>query len=225
MQTKLYNVYKITHKNGSAETINAETLSEALKNLGIAEVVSPVQQVYMEAEGIKTLINDLPAEVPFTSVVNDTAGGSIATPLSGRVHVGDTVSFKAVPARNYVFKNWKLNDVVISEDAEFVCRFPDLGGEASAIFKATFEPAPVEWTAEVSPSGASSAGALVFPTSGVAPANGSVSVLAEAVEGWQFDHWERNGVSVGTNRILSATATPLAEGEESAVYTAVFTEV
>lgn len=224
MQSKLYNVYRITHKNGSVETINAETLSEALKNLGIAEDVSPVQQVYMEAEGIKTLIADMPAEVPFTSVVNDTAGGSIATPLSGKVHVGDIVSFKAIPARNYVFKNWKLNDIVISEQAEFSCRFPSLNGDASAIFKATFEPAPVEWTAEVSPAGASSAGALVFPASGVSPANGNVGILADEVEGWNFDHWERNGENLGTNRILSAEATPLAEGEQSAVYVAVFTE-
>jgi hypothetical protein len=224
MQTKLYNSYRITHKNGSVEKINAENLIEALKNMGIDELTSPVLQTFMEEEGIRTLVADMPAEIPFTSVVNDEAGGSIATPLSGTVHVGDQLSFKAIPARNYVFKNWKLNDVVISEDAEFVCRFPDLGGEASAIFKATFEPAPVEWTAEVSPSGASSAGALVFPASGVAPANGSVSILAEAGEGWQFDHWERNGESVGTNRILSATATPLAESEASAVYKAVFTE-
>lgn len=223
MQTKLYNSYRITHKNGSVETINAETLIEALKNMGIDEITSPVLQTFMEAEGIRTLVADMPAEIPFTSVVNDNAGGSIATPLSGTVHVGDQLSFKAVPARNYVFKNWKLNDAVVSEDAEFVYIFKDLNGDASAVFKATFEPAPVAWTTAVSPAEATSDGAVAFPPSGTTPANGTVSAIAVTSEHYTFSHWERNGVSVGTNKILSAEATPLAEGEESAVYTAVFT--
>lgn len=224
MQTKLYNSYRITHKNGSVETINAENLIEALKNMGIDEITSPVLQTYMEAEGIRTLVADIPAEIPFTSVVNDEAGGSIATPLSGTVHVGDQLSFKAVPARNYVFKNWKLNDVIVSEEAEFVFTFPDLNGDASAVFKATFELAPVTWTAEVDPEGATGAGAVAFPASGVTPANSPVAIIAVEAEGWTFDHWERNGETVGTNKILTATATPLAEGETSAVYKAVFTE-
>ncbi len=225
MQTKSYNQYRITHKNGEAETINAESLIEALKNMTISEEHSPVLQTYMEEEGIRTLVADIPAEVPFTAVVSEGAGGSIATPVSGTVHVGDKVAFKAVPTRNYVFKNWKLNNVIISEDAEFVCIFPDLHGEASAVFKATFELAPVNWSAEVSPAEATSAGVTVFPPSGVSPANGNVGIIAVEKDGWTFDHWKRNGETVGTNAILSAQATPLAEGETSAVYTAVFTEV
>ena len=223
MQTKSYNQYKITHKNGEAETINAESLIEALKNMTISEEHSPVLQTYMEEEGIRTLVADAPAEVPFTAVVAEGSGGSIATPLSGTVHVGDKVAFKAIPARNYVFKNWKLNDVVISEEAEFLCTFPDLHGEASAVFKATFELAPVNWTTTVSPAEATSDGAMTFPPSGSTPANGSASAIAINSEHYVFDHWERNGVNVGTNKVLSAECTPPAEGEESVVYTAVFT--
>lgn len=225
MQTKLYNSYRITHKNGSVETINAETLIEALKNMGIDEITSPVLQTYMEAEGIRTLVADMPAEIPFTSVVNDEAGGSIATPLSGTVHAGDQLSFKAVPARNYVFKNWKMNDVIISENAEFVYTFPELNGDASAVFKATFEKAPVEWVTAVNPPEATADGAFTFPSNGVTPADGTVSAVAVASEHYTFDHWERNGVSVGTNKILSAKADEPAEGEAEVVYTAVFTEV
>lgn len=225
MQTKLYNSYRITHKNGSVETINAENLIEALKNMGIDEITSPVLQTYMEAEGIRTLVADMPAEIPFTSVVNDTAGGSIATPLSGTVHAGDQLSFKAVPARNYVFKNWKMNDVVVSENAEFVFTFPELDGDASAVFKATFEKAPVEWTTAVSPAEATGDGAVTFPASGVTPADGTVSAIAVDSEHYTFDHWERNGVSVGTNKVLSAEADEPAEGEAEVIYTAVFTEV
>lgn len=224
MQTKMLNSYRITHKNGSVEVINAENLVEALNNMEIAESFSPVLQTYMTEEGIRTLVADAPSEVPFTSVVNDTAGGSIATPLSGTVHVGDQLSFKAIPARNYVFKNWKLNDVIVSDQAEFVMTFPDLNGDASAVFKATFELAPVEWTAVVSPDTATGAGVVAFPASGVSPANGNVGIIAVEADGWTFDHWERNGVTLSTNKILDTTATPLADGEESAVYTAVFTE-
>lgn len=223
MQSKLLNSYRITHKSGSVETINAENLIEALSNIQISEELDPVLQTYMTEEGIRTLVADAPSEVPFSSVVNDSAGGSIATPLSGTVHVGDQISFKAIPARNYVFKNWKMNDVIVSENAEFIMTFPELHGEASAVFKATFELAPVEWTAEVDPDTATGAGVVVFPASGVSPANGSVGIIAVEAEGWVFDHWERNGVSLGTNKILSATAEPLAEGETSAVYKAVFT--
>ena len=89
MQSKLYNSYRITHKSGSVEEINAENLIEALKNLAIKEEFDPVLQTYMYAENIKTLVADLPEEVPFTAVVSESSGGSIATPVSGTVHAGD----------------------------------------------------------------------------------------------------------------------------------------
>ena len=224
MQTKLYNSYRITHKSGSVEEINAENLIEALKNTGIKEELDPVLQTYMTAEGIRTLVSDAPAEVPFTAVVNEGAGGSIATPVSGTVHVGDQLSFKAVPARNYVFVNWKMNGKVISENAEFVFTFPELEGEASAVFTATFAKAPVSWTTAVSPAEATSDGADTFPNAGSTPADGTVSAIAINSENYTFDHWERNGVNVGTNKELSAPADEPAEGETSVVYTAVFTE-
>lgn len=224
MQTKSYNLYRITHKSGTVEEISAENLVEALNNMSIKESFDPVLQTYMKDEGIKTLVSDMPAEVPFTSVVAENSGGSIATPLSGTIHVGDQIALKAIPAANYSFVNWKLNGKVISEEASFVLTMPDLEGEASAIFTATFALSPVSWTTEVEPVAASTAGALVFPTSGITEANGDISLIAVEAEGFTFDHWERNGESISTNKILSATATPLAEGESSAVYKAVFTE-
>lgn len=223
MQTKSYNTYKITHKNGSVERINAESLVEALQNMEISEEYSPVLQTYMEEENLRTLVADIPAEVPFSSVVNEEGGGSIATPLSGTVHVGDQLAFKAIPARNYVFVNWKLNDKVISEEASFVLTMPELNGEASAVFKATFAKAPVNWTTAVSPAEATGDGAMTFPASGVTPAEGIVSAIAVNSEHYIFDHWERNGVNVGDNKVLSAEATEPAEGETSVIYTAVFT--
>lgn len=225
MQTKSYNTYKITHKNGSVERINAENLVEALQNMEISEEYSPVLQTYMEEENLRTLVADIPAEVPFTSVVNEEGGGSIATPPSGTVHVGDQLAFKAIPARNYVFVNWKLNDKVISNEASFLLTMPELNGEASAVFKATFAKAPVNWSTAVSPAEATGDGAMTFPASGVTPAEGTVSAIAVNSEHYVFDHWERNGVNVGDNKVLSAEATEPAEGETEVVYTAVFTEV
>lgn len=225
MQTKLYNSYRITHKSGSTEEINAENLIEALKNSGIKEEVDPVYQTLMTANGIRTLVSDMPSEVPFTAVVAEGSGGSIATPRSGTIHVGDQITLEAVPSRNYVFLNWKLDGNIISTEASLLFTMPELNGEASAIFTATFAKAPVNWTTDVSPAEATGDGAVTFPASGVTPAEGTVSAIAVDSENYKFDHWERNGESVGTNKILSAEAFEPAEGETSVIYTAVFTEV
>lgn len=223
MQTKLYNSYRITHKSGSVEQINAESLIEALQHTGISEEYDPVLQTYMTEQGIKTLIDDLPEEVPFTCVVSENAGGSIATPVSGKIHAGDQIALKAVPARGYAFVSWKMNGNVISSEESLLYTMPSLDGEASAVFTATFKLADVSWTTAVSPAEATGDGAVAFPPSGVTPVNSEVSAIAVDSENYTFDHWERNGVSVGTNKILSAECTSLAEGETSAVYTAVFT--
>lgn len=225
MQSKLYNSYRITHKSGTVEEIQAENLIEALNSMSIQEEFDPVLQTYMYAQGVRTIVSDLPEEIPFTAVVNDIAGGSIATPVSGKVHAGDQLSLKAIPARNYAFVEWRMNDKFISADAEFLFTFPELKGEASAVFKAVFAPAPLAWTTEVEPASATSAGAMTFPASGVSPADGKVSAIAVETDGFTFDHWERNGVSVGTNKVLDVDVAPLAEGETEAIYKAVFTEV
>ena len=101
---------------------------------------------------------------------------------------------------------------------------PELpSGMTSAVFTASFALAPVNWTTAVNPPEASGDGAVAFPPSGVTPANGNVSAIAVDSAGYTFDHWERNGQSIGTNKILEAEATPLAEGETACIYTAVFT--
>ena len=64
---------------------------------------------------------------------------------------------------------------------------------------------------------------MTFPANGVTPAEGTVSAIAVNSEHYVFDHWERNGVNVGDNKVLSAEATEPAEGETSVIYTAVFT--
>ena len=224
MQTRELNSYQITHKNGNVENINAETLVQALQNMEVSEVYSPVIQTYLKEKGVRTLVADVPAEIIFSAVVAEGGGGSIATPSSGKIHVGDQLAFKAIPAKNYVFVSWSLNGSVISTDAEMLLTMPELPtGMTSAVFTASFALAPVNWTTAVNPPEATGDGAVAFPPSGVTPANGDVSAIAVDSANYTFDHWERNGQSVGTNKILEAEATPLAEGESACVYTAVFT--
>ena len=94
MQIKKLNSYRITFKNGKIENINAQNIIEALENATRKD--SPVVQVFMRAEGVDTVAEELPPEIFFTSAVAENAGGSIATPASGKVHEGDSLAFKAV---------------------------------------------------------------------------------------------------------------------------------
>ena len=218
------NSYQITHKNGSVENINAENLVEALTHMEVSEEYSPVIQTYMTGEEINTLVADLPEEIIFSAIVAENGGGSIATPASGKIHVGDQLAFKAIPARNYMFVSWSLNGQVISNNEDMLFTMPELPvGVTTAVFTATFALAPVSWTSAVMPPEATGDGAVAFPPSGVTPANDNASLIAANSDNYTFDHWERNGISIGQNNILDVECTPLAEGEEACVFTAVFT--
>ena len=223
MQTKVFNAYRITHENGSVEDINALDLVQALQNMEIPETESPVLQTFLVKKGIRTLVEDEPTSIIFSAVVAENGGGSIATPASGKIHVGDVLQFKAIPARNYEFVNWKLNGVEISKEATMNLVMPELAsGVDTAVFTATFRLADVAWTTSVEPAEASTAGCIAFPTSGTSEANAEAEFLAVTKEGFAFDHWEVNGESVSTNELLQTAVTPLAEGESARVYKAVF---
>lgn len=222
MQIKKLNAYRITFKNGEIENINAENIIQALMNT--TEKSSPVIQVFMVREGVDTVAEELPSEVLFTSVI---AGGegSLATPASGRIHVGDSIALKAIAERGYDFVSWSRNGVVISTESSFVYEMTPLAeNEDTAVFTATFALSPVPFTATVSPEEATGAGCVAFPGSGTVQANSTLSLIAVEAEGYTFDHWERNGESLGTNKILETEVSPLSEDEVTAEYIAVFTE-
>lgn len=227
MRFEKMNTYRLTHYNGDVENLNAKSMEQAIENMQIAESVSAVVQAVRVADNIDTIVADIPDEVQFQCVVSDgeTESGCVATPASGTIHTGDMITLEAVPARNYAFKAWKRNGIVISNTAKFEYTMTELpDGETLAVFTAEFALAPVNWSTAVSPAEATGEGCVGFPLSGTTEANANLSVIAVAKGGYTFDHWERNGVSLGTNEILTTTAEPLAEGETSAVYTAVFTE-
>lgn len=223
MQTKVFNAYRITHENGSVEDINALDLVQALENMEIPETESPVIQTFLVKKGIRTLVADEPTEILFNAIVAENGGGSIATPATGKIHVGDMVQLKAIPARNYQFVSWKLNDVEISKEATLNLTMPELAsGADTAVFTATFKLANVAWTTAVEPAEASTAGCIAFPTSGSSEANAEEEFLAVAKEGFVFDHWEVNGESISTNDLLQTEVAPLAECELARIYKAVF---
>ena len=223
MQTKVFNAYRITHKNGSVEDINALDLVQALENMETPDTESKVIQAFLVKENVRTLVEDEPAEIIFSAIVAEGGTGSIATPASGKVHVGDKIALKAIPARTFTFVNWKLNGEVISEEADLVFTMPKLENLDTAVFVATFRLADVSWTANVLPNEASVAGSIAFPAHGTTEVNKELELLAVPSEGYTFDHWERNGVNISDSRLLKTEVTPLSEKEESAVYTAIFT--
>ena len=227
MQIKSLNSYRISHKNGEITNINAENLIQALENDPVTEEVSPVIQVFMSKEGIDTVMEELPQEVLFTALVAENGGqGSLATPASGKIHVGDSIALKAIADTGYTFDHWERNGEEISKEASFLYEMAPLAeGEDTAVFTAYFVPSPVQWETEVYPSEATGAGCTAFPESGESEIGGKVSAIAVEGTGYTFDHWERNGEAISTNKILDEVIEALSEGEEKAVYRAVFTEV
>lgn len=223
MQTKVYNAYRLTHKDGSVEDINALDMVQALENMDEPETESRVIQAVLVKENVRTLVEDAPRAVSFTAVVASGGGGSIATPAQGSVHSGDQISLQAIPARNYAFRGWLMNGSPIGRSETLLYTVPALGeGYDDIVFTAEFALADVAWSSAVEPAEASAGGCLAFPFGGTAAANGALGLLACAEPGWEFVRWERNGEQVGDGRILSATVEPLAQNEERCVYTAVF---
>lgn len=221
MQTKLLNTFKITHENNIVTFISAEDAEQAVANV---DKTSPVISLLRTAKNVKVLVADDPTVLNFNSTVTG-GSGSIATPASGELHVGDSITLKCIPERNYEFVCWKMNGNVISENAEVLFTIPEVEEGVELIsFEAVVKLSDIEWLATVSPEEAGTAGCLAFPTEGEIEANNTIDLIAIEKEGYVFDHWERNGESIGTNKILNATVTPLAVGEASCVYTAVFTE-
>ena len=76
MQSKNYNAYRITHKDGSIEDINAVDLIQALENMDVQETESKVIQAFLVKENVRTLVADEPTEIIFSIV---TEGGIVSS--------------------------------------------------------------------------------------------------------------------------------------------------
>ena len=226
MQIKKYNAYRITHKDGVTEHINAENLLQALQNMNKKETDSPVIQTFMVKEGVDTLVEDAPTEVLFTAVCSEGGNLSLATPSNGKIHVGDQIQLKAIPDRNYQFVNWERNGTEISKEADFLYTMSELAeGEDTAVLTANFEEADVNWTTSVTPGEATGTGCVAFPPSGKIKPGETLVMLAVDNAQYTFSKWTRNGVEVSTAKQANIKVTPLAKGEEKCVYVAEFNKV
>lgn len=223
MSIKSLNNYRITHKNGVTEDVSAPSLIEALNNLEVPEANSIVQQTYLTAEGVRTVVDES-EEIPFTATANDETAGHIVTPASGIIHAGDEIALRAIPAsEGYGFVEWQRNGERIATVSSILYKMTALSdGEVSAVFTAVFEKLPVAWESAVSPDTAGGAGCLAFPESGMVNAGDTLQLLAVAGTGYVFTEWQDvNGNVVGTDARLNVDDMQYsADGHK---YTAVFT--
>lgn len=219
MTTKNLNTYRLTFKDGTTERINAAGLVEAIENASKDDADTPIVQTFMVAEQVATVVQDLPKEVLFTAVVAGEAGGSIATPASGSVHVGDTLTLQAVPDKGWLFHSWKRNGHFLSHDAVLLYEMKPLAeGEDTCVFTATFRQEPRKCVTSVSPAQATGDGCMAFPSALSVLPGEEVSAVAVTQGAWKFLRWERDGEKVGTNIVLSAEATQDLEQEYVAVF-------
>lgn len=86
MIVKALNSYRIIHKNGTIETINAVNASVALENMTVTEEESPVINMSMLSSDIRTVIeeetypDDTEPEAPEDTGDNTDIGGDVPLP-------------------------------------------------------------------------------------------------------------------------------------------------
>lgn len=86
MQYKALNCYRIIHKDGTEERINAETTVQAIENMTTEEEVSPVISLSMLEEDIRTVI--LEEQKTPESTVEPDAPPEGDTEIGGEVNLG-----------------------------------------------------------------------------------------------------------------------------------------
>lgn len=219
MTTRDLNTYRLTFKDGTTESINATGLVQAIENASKDDAVVPIVQTFMTAQGVATVVEELPTEVLFTAVVADPAGGSIATPANGSIHVGDSISLRAIPATGWQFVRWERNGEVIGTEEILTYEMSPLSeGEDTCVFVAVFAESERKCSLSVSPADATGDGCMAFPPKLSVLPGQEVSAVAVTGEGWKFDRWERDGETVGTHIVLAADATDALEQEYVAVF-------
>lgn len=228
MSSKMYSQYKFLHLNGQEEKINALSLSQALANLSVPESESLVTQVSLEAQGIKTILDDAP--INWQTVVSPVDAGTanpacFTFPSSGTTEIGNEASMVAVAKGNYHFDHWDVGGQNVGTEETLKYTMTALAeDETEKIFKAVFAEnnAPTNWKTAVSPDGAGTANCFTFPASGTTDIGSTASMVAVAKGDYHFDHWDVGGTNVGTEETLNYTMTAPAEGTTEITFTAVF---
>ena len=228
MASKMYSQYKFLHLNGQEEKINALSLNQALENLSIPESESLVTQVTLEAQGIKTILDDAPVNWQTTVLPAEAGTANCFTfPASGTTEIGNEASMVAVAKGNYHFDHWDVGGTNVGTEETLNYTMTALEeSETERIFTAVFalNVAPTNWKTAVSPDGAGTANCFTFPASGTTDIGSTASMVAVAKGNYHFDHWDVGGTNVGTDETLNYTMTAPAEGATEITFTAVFAE-
>lgn len=119
MASKMYSQYKFIHLNGQEEKINALSLNQALANLSVPESESLITQVTLEAQGIKTILDDAPTNwrTAVSPVEAGTATPACFTfPASGTTEIGNTASMVAVAKGDYHFDHWEVGGISVGTE-------------------------------------------------------------------------------------------------------------
>lgn len=166
---------------------------------------------YTYSYGISTTAKTVYAK--FREVVTDatvTFMDGTTTHDTQTVTIGDTPTTPTAPTKTgYTFKGWSLD-----EDGDVLETLPAITGDTT--FYAVWEINTYTVTANVSPDGAGTAG--VDPET--VEHNGSATLSATANRGYNFSHWEKDGVKVSGS--AEYTISNITEAQS---YTAVFEEL
>lgn len=225
MVTRDLNTYRLTFKDGTTQRINATGLIQAIENAEKDDKEVPIVQTFMVAEKVATVMEAPPKEVLFTSLVQGEAGGSIATPASGQIHVGDTITLRAIADTGWAFVEWKRKDHVIGTEETLLYKMKSLHeDEDTCVFTAVFRQVERKCFTSVRPAKATGDGCMAFPAELSVLPEQEVSAVAVTNGDWKFSHWERVNADltheeVGTHIVLATPATEAMTQEYVAVFT------
>lgn len=142
MASKMYSQYKFLHLNGQEEKINALSLNQALANLSVPESESLVTQVTLEAQGIKTILDEAPTN--WRTAVSPAEAGTATPacftfPSSGTTEIGNIASMVAVAKGDYHFDHWEVDGASVgTEDILNYTMTAPAEGATEIIFTAVF---------------------------------------------------------------------------------------
>ena len=136
--------------------------------------------------------------------VNPANGGTVNG--TGTFNYGETCNLEAVPATGFHFVKWTKNGEQVSTSPTY--SFTVTGED---VYVAYFEINTYAITATVNPTdgGAIHVADTIF-TGGTFEHNTQITMVAEAVTGYTFQNWTKNGTEVSTSASYSITVTEAA---------------
>lgn len=124
--------------------------------------------------------------------INPKESGTLSGTGSGSYKLGSPIAVKAIPNTGYEFRHWMMNGDVVSTNTDYTFNLT-----TRTLLTAIFQPAKtlVTLTLNVSPL----EGGKIVQGAGDYYYGTEVIIVAKAVEGYVFKHWEMNGVIISAS--------------------------